>query len=68
MRFLNEFDYFTVMGENGYMDLARPLSRPLEIEVNRPFMFTVVKKRGSDFLCLFNGRVYNPDTQFPFFN
>ncbi|XP_051174257.1 antichymotrypsin-2-like [Leptopilina boulardi] len=39
---------------------ALPYSKPLTIEVNRPFMFTVVKKRRDDFLCLFNGRVYNP--------
>ena len=54
------------MDENRYMNLARPLARPLEIKVNRPFMFTVIKKRGNDFLCLFNGRVYNPEIQFPF--
>lgn len=38
---------------------ALPYAKPLTIEVNRPFMFTVVKKRRNDFLCLFNGRIYN---------
>ncbi|XP_043485078.1 antichymotrypsin-2-like [Leptopilina heterotoma] len=39
---------------------ALPYTKPLTIEINRPFMFTVVKKGKDDILCLFNGRVYNP--------
>lgn len=39
---------------------ALPYAKPLTIEINRPFMFTVVKKGKDEILCLFNGRVYNP--------
>ncbi|XP_033215396.1 protein Z-dependent protease inhibitor-like [Belonocnema kinseyi] len=50
-----------LLKEPDYYQYVTQYASPLVIDVNRPFLFSLVQKRGNDVVCILNGRVYNPE-------